>query len=428
MDAAQHRRRDFLQNISIVLLTLSAVALFTQTQLYNLKDGSSGYLGGLLSSSPSALSSVASPAELRDLSAPVRVAITGAYGRYGNICLATTDDTFSLLRTLLGEALGSAKSFSPCGEDTFRSALSGNSVYYDFLEPLPLSILAGLAGEDASNADLTARRLVIFSRAGHVSLCIWDGQQGYLHSETAVSPSDLESTVNNYELTSASFAFDNIALDPGFQSVAPYSLFPAELPELSVLASVNALPDTVSLLTALGLNPHTNNRYTESSGTEVIMAGNGSLRIYTDGTVLYQGGDSAMKIKVSGEIPTSKEAAAWATSLINGLIGNSSGDASIFLQQIRQNGTTTVVQFGYHLDGVPIRFTDGSCAAEVTFSGSTVSTLQIRFRQYTRSGETSLLLPLRQVLAISSAHSGSELSIDYIDSGGSTVSAAWLAD
>ena len=69
-----------------------------------------------------------------------------------------------------------------------------------------------------------------------------------------------------------------------------------------------------------------------------------------------------------------------------------------------------------------------SCGAEIVFSGNAVSTLQIRFRQYVRSGETSLLLPLRQALAIASSHSGAELSIGYADRGGSTISAAWLAD
>lgn len=428
MDAVRHKRRDFFQNIAIVLLTLSAVALFTQTQLYNLRDGNGRYLEDLLSSSKSILPGGSATPELRGFSAPVRVAVTGTYGRYGNISLTTADEAFSPLRTLLGEVLGSARAFVSCSESTFRAALSENSVYYDFLDPLPLSFLAGLAGETAANAELSARRLVVFSQEGGVFLCLWDGQS-YLRSDTAVTTADLESAVNNYELTSASFAFDNVALDSGFASVAPYSLFPAELPALPVLTSAYSLPDTASLLAALGLNPYTNNRYLESSGTEVIKEGDRSLRIYPDGTVMYQGGsDSTLKIKVSGETLAPNEAAAWGVSFINGLLSSSGGDAAPYLQCIQQTGNTTLLQFGYHLDGVPIRFSDGSCGAEIVFSGNAVSTLQIRFRQYVRSGETSLLLPLRQALAIASSHSGAELSIGYADRGGSTISAAWLAD
>ena len=38
MDTVRRKRRDFFQNIAIVVLMLSAVALFVQTQLYNLNQ------------------------------------------------------------------------------------------------------------------------------------------------------------------------------------------------------------------------------------------------------------------------------------------------------------------------------------------------------------------------------------------------------
>ena len=50
-----------------------------------------------------------------------------------------------------------------------------------------------------------------------------------------------------------------------------------------------------------------------------------------------------------------------------------------------------------------------------------------RIRQYTTEGGTSLLLPLRQALAIAVRQEGAELLIGYADSGSSTVSAGWLA-
>ena len=77
---------------------------------------------------------------------------------------------------------------------------------------------------------------------------------------------------------------------------------------------------------------------------------------------------------------------------------------------------------------VPIRFSDGGSAAEITLSGTAITRLSLRFRQYSTSGETSLLLPLRQTLAIAAEHPGTELSIGYADGGGDTVPASWLAD
>jgi len=46
---------------------------------------------------------------------------------------------------LLEQALGSAQAMTISSSHSFLSALNGTSVYYDFLTPLPLSILADLA-------------------------------------------------------------------------------------------------------------------------------------------------------------------------------------------------------------------------------------------------------------------------------------------
>ena len=142
MDASRRRRRDFIQNIAIVLLSLSAVALFTQTQLYNLGRPEDGSYFGQTSASASG---VQSPQGLTDLAAPVRVAVTSShtYGRYGTLCLTTDNEAFF---PLLSEALASASAFTPCEAGDFLAALNESSVYYDFLSPLPLSILAGLTG------------------------------------------------------------------------------------------------------------------------------------------------------------------------------------------------------------------------------------------------------------------------------------------
>ena len=50
------------------------------------------------------------------------------------------------------------------------------------------------------------------------------------------------------------------------------------------------------------------------------------------------------------------------------------------------------------------------------------------FRQYTAEGESSLLLPLKQAIAIAAQQPGKELFLAYTDSGGDTVSAAWLLE
>ena len=94
MDERRRKRRDFLQNISIVLLTLSAVFLIAQTQLYTLGvNAGSGYLRNLAGDAAQAPPS--SQAALTSLSAPVRLAVTGVYGgRYGSVAATTADEIF----------------------------------------------------------------------------------------------------------------------------------------------------------------------------------------------------------------------------------------------------------------------------------------------------------------------------------------------
>ena len=104
-----------------------------------------------------------------------------------------------------------------------------------------------------------------------------------------------------------------------------------------------------------------------------------------------------------------------------------SGDAAPCLESIRQNGAVTTLTYGYQAGGVPIRFSGGS-AAEVTLTGTSVTSVTLRFRQYTVTEEASLLLPLRQALAVAKGRPGAELSICYVDRGGGDCAACWVAD
>ena len=158
------------------------------------------------------------------------------------------------------------------------------------------------------------------------------------------------------------------------------------------------------------------------------MEGSRSLRLRPDGGIVYQsGGDPALSIPSSGEIPTRLEAATEVSAMLDGLLSAVSKDASLYLESVRQVGGATVLNFGYQSGGVPIRFDHGGSAAEVTLSGGVVTGLMLRFRQYADTGETSLLLPLRQALAIAVRQVGAELSIGYVDDG-AAASARWLAD
>lgn len=423
MEELSRNRRNLIQNILITLLALSAAALFTQTQLYSLELAADADAG---SAAPSV-----SAAGAAELTAPVRVAVTGDYGRYGSAALTTGDESFTdpLGRRLL-EALGSARDYTACTEEDFLRALAGPSLYYDFLDPLPLSVLAGLLGggtEVSPREDLSARRLLIAAQDSGAALYLWDGGTECFRASTAVSADSLGQVIGRYELGAASFAMDGPP-DSLERTLDPCSLLPAEPPLLPAFTVGDPLASTDWLLSALGFNPRSRTRHTESNGTELIMDGDRTLRVRPDNTVHYQSGqDPSLRVAAAGELPTAREAALGAGALLNSLLGAVSGEAQPCLRSIRRSGDATVLRFGYQARGVPIRFQDGGFAAEVTLTGASVTALVLRFRQYTLLEEPSLLLPLPQALAVAAASPGKELSIGYVERGGE-CRAAWLCD
>ena len=426
MDEQKRKHRDFLQNIAIVLLALSGVFLFAQTQLYTLgMDAGSSYLRYL--SGESSQTADASQTALTSLSAPVRLAVTGVYGgRYGSVALTTSDEAFEPAGGLLRESLRSVQSLSVCETGAFLEALRGTSVYCDFLQPLPLPVLAGLVGASVES-ELSVRRLMASPQSdGGTLLYLWCEGDVCRRGISAVSAEELERVVSGYELNGARFALDGG--EPEAAALDPCSLFPLELPALPALTSAAALPDSGALLSALSFYPRTNSRYTESGGVEVVTDGDRTLRLSPDGSIRYRsGGDPALTIPAAGEVPTVTETVMGASALLNSLLADQISEAGLYLTGVRLTESAAVLTFGWQCGGVPIRFDSGGSAAEVTVSGGVVTGLTLRFRQYADAGETSLLLPLRQALAIAARQEGAELSIGYVDSG-ETASARWLAD
>ncbi len=420
MGEQRQDRRNLVQNLLITLLALSAAVLFIQTHLYNLNLTTS--------EAPSGPAQSAAPAA--ELAAPVRTAVTGDYGRCGGLTCTTGDPVFAdpLGRRLL-EALGSARDYAPCSRGDFLRALRGPSLYYDFLEPLPLSVLAGLlgGGEDVSpREDLSARRLLIVPQEGGAVLYLWDGGENCFRASTAVSADSLEQVISRYELGDASFAMDGGGLE---RELDPCSLLPAQPPALPAFTLGDPLAGgTDWLLSALGFNPRSRTRHTESSGTELIIDGDRTLRIRPDNTIHYQSGNEPiLRVKAAGDLPTAREAALGAGSLLGSLLAPVSGELQPWLQSLRRSGDVTALRFGYQLKGVPVRFQDGGFAAEITLTGSAVTALSLRFRQYNAAEEPSLLLPLPQALAVAAASPGKELSIGYVERGGE-CRAYWLSD
>lgn len=421
----EKRRRDLkntVQNLLIIVLSCSAFFLFMKTAgVFSSKNVS---LQEIFSGNADTLDQNVNLTKLTDISAPVHITVTGVYGRYGNLSFTTTDENFSSLGALLREALGSAGTFASCTESQFRSALGTTGVYYDFCADLPLSILGGMVGTKTQEISRSARRVLLSSENGGVKLYLAGGNS-FCCCTTRVPKADLTRIINSYQLGNASFAFELASAS----KLAPYSLLlTGEQPSYPKLNASNPLKDTTSgLLTAFGFNPRTKSRYPESGGTQVIVDGNRTLRIQTDGTVLYQGGDNA-SLKIStGKKPSEQKIVLGCYELLSSALGIGENDAFLCLQDIQQNGKKQVLQFNYQMNGTLILRSSGAPAVKIVLSGTTVSSISLYARQYTiSSNKSSLILPLKQALAIAGKHAGAELSIGYSDAGDASIPAGWL--
>lgn len=200
------------------------------------------------------------------------------------------------------------------------------------------------------------------------------------------------------------------------------------MPQFQTLNVSAREDDTSSLLSALGFNPYANTRYTESNGTEVVMEGDQTLRISADGQLRYQSGARSSLFIADSDSPTLDEAVQGAWELLQTVISGHLGSAVPYLSQVTQSGDTTVLRFGFHVDGTPVRFLDDAPAAEIRLQGSAVTSLSVTLRSYALSGDSASPLPLRQAAAIAALEPGKDLSLAYVDDGGSTCELTWLSE
>jgi len=423
MTPKQRSRRNFWQNILITLLSFSAVVLFILTQINNRNLTFSSLATGPVDSG-------SHNSESSSFAVPVRVAVSGSYGRYGSVTLstATASEEFAPLGAFLGEVLGSAESYTVCSISQFFSSLEGSSVYYDFLAPLPLSILGGLVGAEGDDA-VSVRYLVVTAEEEQVLLYLWDGDALYLTGATALSAGDLDSLIVSYEQGNAFFALDGIEEYADYTpSLHPLSLFLPDMDlALPLLTAGNSFADSDTLLSSLAFNPYTQTRWTESNGTEVILDGDRTLRLRSDGSLSYRSGGSDALTVGSGETPTLWEAATETETLLNRFLPEGT-EARLYLTGISRSGEMLSLTYSYHYNGIPIRFADGSSAAKVTLSGNVVTSLVMTCREYHTGENTAMLLPLRQALAIAAQKPGAELLIGYADFGEHQVSPQWLCE
>ena len=419
-----------LQNLVIILLSLSAAFLLLKTPLFGtFSDQTLPELAeGLFSTEPSSGGEV--EVELSGLTAPVRVVYTGEYTRCGSDALTMAEDGFSRVGSLLGEALGSAGAMVPSTEEAFLAALEGSGIYYGFTAGLPLEILCDTLGTSVPISHAVfVRRALLCPDGDTANLYLLD-QNGTCYAfSTALCSAVLAEFLSSLEGTDMDFALTE---GDTYSALSPFTLVMAEPTQRYMLSASGSLSTDLSELLRLAeFNPHTENRYTESSGTTVVREAYGTLRIAADGTVTYRSGSAESgalyTVSTDRSVASLTESVAAAQRLASTLLQKSGGAASLYLSGVEENAKGCTVTLDYVIGGTPLRFADGSHAVSVTVEGCNIIAFSLHFRSYALTDIPALLLPIRQAAAIARKnHAGSELAAFYVDSGAESVGVSWL--
>lgn len=426
------RLPEWVKNLLIVLLSCSALYLFTLTPLY-LNSPLRDWTAQLLDRGQS---ETANPLSLAAVLQPARIAIRNVSGCYGvQYDVAAADDAYAQTSALLETALSSAQAPQLVAEDRWRQALTGSGIYFDFCGDVPLSAL--VSGESAAADSLTAsaRKLLLALEEDHVFLYYQDSGSGlfYVCTTTLNGSDHLLPIVESFTPNGAFFAFE----DARYQRCDPYTLISSSVPspqEYTVSVPLNT-EDTDTLgqvLAALSFSGPSVNSY--QLGTDTIYRSNeDTLQLTGDGVLIYQGNSNARYPTVSeDETLTLKNAIETSRSLTAPTLEALCGGARLYLLSAVQSGATITVTYGYSLDGAGVWLDELGWAAQFVFTGGVLTDFTLRFRTYTATGTTTLVLPPLLASAAMTAldKEQGELLLSYRDTegAGSTIAAGWIAN
>ena len=422
-----------VQNLLIAALSLSALLLLLQVASYEMGlDGSIASLSSQFSPPAATDQSPQHSTDLTGLPFPRSLMVTGDYGRSGHLLITEEDAGAQAAAALLREALGSAGSGAAVDEAAFRQALDRPGIYFDFIQTMPVSVLSGQYGVSFAHQFQASCLLLSVGAEDVVQLYFWDGSGAVQRYSTAVSAAGVSEAIASFEPNGAYFAYEE---GEALSFLSPYAILCPSLRDVRLLTtSVPAALDMDSLLDRLDFNPHTQSRYPEADGTEVVVETPRTLRVQPDGTVIYTGGAEAAsalyRVSAAGDLPTQVEAVLAVRQLLEVLLsGEDMGNAQLYFSGVTSSGGQTQVTFDYLVDGIPVYFADGGSAVEVEITETTITAFRLRCRQYTLAEDDYTPLPLPQALAAASVYGeggDARLTLGYVDYGSGSVTPRWL--
>lgn len=427
-DGMARRAVEILKDVLIVALTVSAVWLIGKTSLFT------ELRGWIAPSEPTVEVETVRP---EAAVVPDILCVRNDLGLYG-----VTSDEASLARSfgdlspLLGEGLSTMEAPQQITRSQWRTHLEQPGVYCAYQEELPLPVLCAWLGGGAAPSELTgSARSIILSWDGEtVWLCWRDGAGAYRRARTETAyEGRLETVLEDYSPNGAAFAYALAAADDAYAALDGDVVVSVLTPQPFVYTASS--PDFVhdpealeTLLSALGFRSGVSSAY-ESSGELALNENGDRLRVGPDGSVTFRAGtEIRYPVAAAGSSPTAAEAARAAWDLLSQVTAPWQGDAAFLLASVEKTGTGWTVAFRTRLDGLPVLTGETGGRYVFTITDRSVSEFSLTLRTYAATGETTLLPSQRLAAAAlrSLPDNGGTLSLCYSDTGGGTVTAAWV--
>lgn len=429
----RRRLTELGKDLLIVLLTLSALWLAGQNQMLGPITRA---LRGEEASIPNAGS--AGTEEREEAARPLRIAARLPGSGENVICgilydEAASDALFTQVGGVLAETLSGAVTPEAVTREDWENTLQNvPGLMLDFHGEVPLSVLSGWLSGNPILLSSPVRRILLAADADAVAVIYRDEESGFyqrLRSEVA-NPDHLLDVLNGLTENGAFYAFqsDTYAL------LDPDTLLPANSPEPVVYTASNPVnggsASLDELMQNLGLPVNANGIYRGADSEWVARSGSGTLRLSDRGVAVYEAGEgNEDRFRLGGGQAASlyeqvEACRRLAVSAMSGRIG----EGRLGLQSVEETDQGLEVFFGISLNAVPVVSSEGS-AARFLIQNGRIERFEMVFRSYTRTDETTVVLPPRQALAALEAEqlSGCELVLIYSDTGADRVEASWAA-